>query len=77
MRTQKLTNIIRGALARNDMTAKDLAKQTGIPYATLMQMRFPDPMSWKFCEIRAVFRAVDFFPDEKKAIGKEVGIIID
>ena len=69
-----ITQIIKGALARNDMTAKELSQATGIPYATLLQTRFPDPMSWKFCEIRAVFRAVKFFPDEIKAIGKEVGI---
>ena len=74
MTAPRITNIIRGALARNDMTAKDLSERTGIPYQTLMQLRFPDPMSWKFCEIRAVFRVVEFFPDEKKAIGKEVGI---
>ena len=69
-----ITRIIKGALARNDMTAKDLAQATGIPYATIMQTRFPDPMSWKFCEIRAVFRVVKFFPDEIKAIGREVGM---
>jgi len=72
----KITLIILGALARNGSNAKELSNQTGIPYATLLQNRFPDPMSWRFCEIRAVFRTVDFYPDEKKDIGKEVGIFV-
>ena len=72
----KITLIILGALARNNSNAKELSAQTGIPYSTLLQTRFPDPMSWKFCEIRAVFRAVNFYPDEKKDIGKEVGIFV-
>lgn len=72
----KITLIILGALTRSGSNAKELSERTGIPYATLLQTRFPDPMSWKFCEIRAVFRAVEFFPDEIRAIGKEVGISV-
>lgn len=72
----KITLIILGALARNASNAKELSEQTGIPYATLIQTRFTDPMSWRLCEIRAVFRAVDFYPDEKRDIGKEVGIYV-
>ena len=72
----KITLIILGVLARNGSNAKELSERTGIPYATLIQTRFPDPMSWKFCEIRAVFRNYEFFPDEISAIWKEVGISV-
>ena len=72
----KITKIIQGALSRNDSNVKDLAEKTGIPYATLIQTRFPDPMSWRFCEIKAVFGAVQFYPDEVKDIVKEVGLSV-
>lgn len=66
-----ITNIIRGALARNDMTAKDLAQQTGIPYQTLMY-RYRNPSSWRFYEWGAVLRHVEFTEEELQIIRKEV-----
>ena len=66
-----ITNIIRGALARNDMTAKDLAKQTGIPYQTL-RYRYRNPSTWRFCEWGAVLRHVEFTEAELNEIRREV-----
>ncbi len=68
----RITNIIRGALNRDSLSARDLAKLTGIPYQTLMIQRFNDPGSWRFHEWGAVLRHVDFLPEELKEIEKEI-----
>lgn len=72
MRTPQITKIIRGAVARSGLTMRQLAKLTGISYQTIMQLRLPDPGSWRFCEWGAVRRYVEFTAEELEQIGKEV-----
>lgn len=71
MKYPKITNYIRGAVRRNEMTDTELAERTGIPYQTL-QKRYRNPALWRFCEWGAVLRHVVFTEEELKAIGKEV-----
>lgn len=66
--TPYITNIIKGAMAREGLTAKDISAATGIPYATLMQQRFPHPGSWRLYEFGALKRHLSFMPEEMHEI---------
>lgn len=68
MKIPRITAIIKGAMARNGYTAKDLARETGISYATLMQQRFRDPGGWRFYEFGALKRHLSFMPEELEEI---------
>ena len=69
----KITSIIKGAMTRSGLNAKELAQESGIPYATLMQQRFPYPGSWRFYEFGAIKRIINFTPEEINEINQEMG----
>ncbi len=71
MKTPKLTNIIKTASARAELSSKALARETGIPYQTL-RYRYKNPSTWRFYEWGAVLRHVEFTDDELSDIRKEV-----
>lgn len=71
MKTPKLTNIIKTAAARAELSSKALARETGIPYQTL-RYRYKNPSTWRFYEWGAVLRHVEFTDDELSDIRKEV-----
>ena len=64
MKAPLLTRIIKGASARSGYSMRQLARETGIPYQTLMQNRLPDPGSWRLYEIWAIVRVLEFTDDE-------------
>lgn len=64
MKIPRITRIIKGAAARSEYSMRQLARETGIPYQTLMQNRLPDPGSWRLCEIWAIVRVLEFTDDE-------------
>ena len=66
----RITRIIKGAMARSGLNAKELAQEIGIPYSTLMQERFKKPGSWRFYEFGAVKRHISITPEELKEIDK-------
>ena len=68
--TPLITRIIKGAMARAGITALDLASMTGIPYSTMMHVRFKNPGSWCFYEFGAVKRHIRFSPEELMQIEK-------
>ena len=67
-KTPHITAIIKGAMARSGLSGKDVSQKTGIPYATLMQQRFPHPGSWRLYELGALKRHLDFRPEELNEI---------
>ena len=71
MKISKLTSIIKGATARNNMTAAEVSRVTGIPYQTLVY-RYRNPSTWRFYEWGAVLRHVEFTEEELQIIRKEV-----
>ena len=71
MKISKLTSIIKGATARNNMTAAEVSRVTGIPYQTLVY-RYRNPSTWRFYEWGAVLRHVSFTDEELNEIRKEV-----
>lgn len=71
MKSKTITNIIKGAAARAELTSKALAKKTGIPYQTL-RYRYKNPTSWKFYEWGAVLNVVPFMEEELLEIRKEL-----
>ena len=64
MKAPLLTRIIKGAAARSGYSMRQLARETGIPYQTIMQNRLSDPGSWRLCEIWAIVRVLEFTDDE-------------
>lgn len=70
-RFPKITNIIRGAIKRMDMTDKEFSNMTGIKYPTL-QDRWRDPGSWRMYEWGSVLRNVTFMDEELKELNKEI-----
>jgi hypothetical protein len=71
MKTPIITQIIKGAVARCEMSAREVSRVTGIPYQTL-QYRYNYPSTWRFCEWGAVLRHVEFTEEELNKIRKEV-----
>lgn len=71
MKSKTITNIIKGAAARAELTSKALARETGIPYQTL-RYRYKNPTSWKFYEWGAVLNVVPFMEEELLEIRKEL-----
>ena len=71
MKAPLITRIIKTAATRCEMSAVDVAKQTGIPYQTLMY-RYRNPSTWRFYEWGAVLRHVEFTEEELQIIRKEV-----
>lgn len=71
MKSKTITNIIKGAAERAELTSKALAKKTGIPYQTL-RYRYKNPTSWKFYEWGAVLNVVPFMEEELLEIRKEL-----
>ena len=72
-----ITNIIKGAIYRTGMTAKEAARAMGLPYQTMLY-RFNNPGTWRFCEFGSLMRHVNFEENELAMIehymkgGKEV-----
>jgi len=71
MKSKTITNIIKGAVKRAELTSKALARETGIPYQTL-RYRYKNPTSWKFYEWGAVLNVVPFMEEELLEIRKEL-----
>lgn len=69
MKTPLITRIIKGAVARCEMSALDVAKETGIPYQTLMY-RYKNPGTWRLYEWGSLMRHVSFEEDELNQIRK-------
>lgn len=63
----ELTNIIRGAIKRMDMTDREFSKKAGIKYPTL-QDRWRDPGSWRMYEWGSILRNLTFGDDELKEL---------
>ena len=71
MKSPRITRIIKAAVARCEMSAADVSKETGIPYQTLMY-RYRNPGTWRLCEWGSLMRHIDFEETELKQIWKEV-----
>ena len=68
-----ISSVFLGAFRRAGYSVRGLSTATGIVYPTFIR-RLEDPGSWRVYELKAIFKLIEFMPDEIEIIKKEVGL---